>query len=217
MARWPWRGSIEGPGGIVRRLSGQLGFTWGQVGPQDAGPGLHLEPRPPQCERRRAGLSGEETGSVELAGLLRGGGGEDGAVLASELLSRVVVGCCQEEAAHLAKEGFVSRLKPNPCIVSTAPSAGAKFGPRSFVLALVGGKQDRSWARYPRQPLNPGASKNRSCEPNQLVGLLGLPSVPMALHTQSFLRTSSRGIGRGGTWIFCFVYIVCVWLLNVWN
>lgn len=196
MGSWGLRGARSG----LRMLG--LAFTW-SPGPRsvsDAGPGFRA--------RRREAWSWR---------VYSGGVGEDGAVLASELLSRVVVGCCQEEAAHLAKEGFVSRLKPNPCIVSTAPSAGAKFGPRSFVLALVGGKQDRSWARYPRQPLNPGASKNRSCEPNQLVGLLGLPSVPMALHTQSFLRTSSRGIGRGGTWIFCFVYIVCVWLLNVWN
>lgn len=83
---------------------------WAQAGLLEAGPGL---PRGPGA------------GPVSQVLALEGGVGEpraDGVALASELPSGVVVGCFQEEAAHLSKEAFGSRLKLDPCIGWTTPT-----------------------------------------------------------------------------------------------
>lgn len=86
-------------------------------------------------------------------------------------------------------------------------SAGLGLRPCSSRPALVrparasrGGKQDHSWARYPRQFVIPGL-------PGKLVGLLRLASVPMTLARLELLRHGAREN------LYFFLFLFCAWCL----
>lgn len=100
--------------------AGQLWSVLGHAGPLKTGPGLQLGRRAWACERLRIPALEGGVGEPRAGGVIPG---RTGAALALELPSGVAFGCALEEAAHLAKEAFSSRLKPNPWFGSTTPSS----------------------------------------------------------------------------------------------
>lgn len=97
----------------------------------------------------------------------------------------------------------------------------ARLLPRSLAhSALASGvrKQDRTWAWYPLQSLNPGLRENQSNELT-FVDLLGLASEYEALLAHpELLRTLSQVMEPEGTSIFHFYFMLDVcYVLRNWE
>lgn len=111
--------------------AGQLGSVLGHAGPVKTGSGLQLGRRAWTYERLRISALERGIGEPRAGGVIPG---RTGAALALDLPSGVAFGCALEEAAHVAKEAFRSRLKPNPWFGSTTPSSCGV--PGSFLGSL---------------------------------------------------------------------------------